>query len=228
MDRLETAPFIGSPGAPERDQMIGQGGAPAGRRGGQDTCQAVVGVVGGQYADLVARRSCSASASTWRPTPPGYVYESGDTSATRTRPILSGRIPAQTMVRALWLRHFQNVAESGNYFKYTFLKVDPAWRRRPAGSGPRQARVRRRLRRIRRDHYLRAYSLVGTRGDCDLMVRAIRRPRPDPRAARAAEPERADALRGRAPLLPGHDEGVTVLRRARPAARAEGGRRLGT
>ena len=64
-----------------------------------------------------------------------------------------------------------------NYVKFTFLKLDPAWRRRdPAGaraatsrSSPPPARD------FGEDHFLRAYSLVGTRGDTDLMVRMVTR-----------------------------------------------------
>ena len=61
-----------------------------------------------------------------------------------------------------------------NYVKYTFVKVDPAWRRRT--SAERAADKREFVAACRdfgEDHFLRTYSLVGTRGDCDLMVRAI-------------------------------------------------------
>src|SRR5919202_1396402 len=63
---------------------------------------------------------------------------------------------------------------TGRHFvKFTFLKVDPAWRRR---SGDERAADKREFaaacRDFAEDHFLRAYSLVGTRGDCDLMVRA--------------------------------------------------------
>ncbi|HEX2415863.1 MAG TPA: chlorite dismutase family protein [Thermoleophilaceae bacterium] len=61
-----------------------------------------------------------------------------------------------------------------NFVKYTFLKVDPAWRRR---SSDERAADKREFAaacsEFADQHYLRAYSLVGTRGDCDLMVRAI-------------------------------------------------------
>jgi chlorite dismutase len=68
------------------------------------------------------------------------------------------------------------MAEARNYVKYTFLKVDPAWRRRP----PEERAADKRefaaaCGEFAEDHFLRAYSLVGTRGDCDLMVRAIAR-----------------------------------------------------
>jgi chlorite dismutase len=68
------------------------------------------------------------------------------------------------------------VTEPRNYVKYTFLKVDPAWRRR---SSEERAADKREFaaacRDFGEDHYLRVYSLVGTRGDCDIMVRAISR-----------------------------------------------------
>ena len=63
-----------------------------------------------------------------------------------------------------------------NYVKYTFLAVDPAWRRRSAEERAADKReFTAACREFGEDHYLRAYSLVGTRGDCDLMVRAIAR-----------------------------------------------------
>ena len=68
------------------------------------------------------------------------------------------------------------VDDQRSYVKYTFLKVDPAWRRRSAEE--RAADKREFIAACREfgaDHYLRAYSLVGTRGDCDLMVRALAR-----------------------------------------------------
>jgi len=66
------------------------------------------------------------------------------------------------------------VSDRRNFVKYTFLKVDPAWRRR--GAQERAADKREfaaACHEFAEDHFLRAYSLVGTRGDCDLMVRAI-------------------------------------------------------
>jgi chlorite dismutase len=65
------------------------------------------------------------------------------------------------------------LAERRNYLKFTFLKVDPAWRRR---SSDERARDKREFaaacHEFAEDHFLRTYSLVGTRGDCDLMIRA--------------------------------------------------------
>jgi chlorite dismutase len=59
-----------------------------------------------------------------------------------------------------------------NFVKFTFIRVDPAWRRLPQ-----EERAAHKLefaaacQEFAEDHYLRTYSLVGTRGDCDLMVR---------------------------------------------------------
>jgi chlorite dismutase len=68
------------------------------------------------------------------------------------------------------------VTEHRNYVKYTFLRVDPAWRRRSAEErAADKGEFAAACREFAEDHFLRTYSLVGTRGDCDLMVRAIAR-----------------------------------------------------
>ena len=58
-----------------------------------------------------------------------------------------------------------------HFVKYTFLKLDPAWRR----LGPEQRAVDKRefaaaCADFSEDHLLRAFSLMGTRGDADLML----------------------------------------------------------
>jgi chlorite dismutase len=62
----------------------------------------------------------------------------------------------------------------GHFVKYTLIKVDPAWRALPAED---RARGKREFAAACDDfaaeHFLRAYSLVGTRGDADLMIRAV-------------------------------------------------------
>ena len=59
------------------------------------------------------------------------------------------------------------------FVKYTFFKVDPAWRRRDAQERAHDKReFAAACNNFAEDHYLRAYSLVGMRGDCDLMVRS--------------------------------------------------------
>jgi chlorite dismutase len=72
------------------------------------------------------------------------------------------------------------VSERRNYVKYTFVKVDPAWRRRTAEERAADKReFATACREFAEDHFLRTYSMVGTRGDCDLMVRSLA-PRLDP------------------------------------------------
>jgi chlorite dismutase len=59
------------------------------------------------------------------------------------------------------------------FVKYTFVKVDPAWRRLDKDERAEHKReFAAACNDFAEDHYLRAYSLVGTRGDCDLMVRS--------------------------------------------------------
>ena len=63
------------------------------------------------------------------------------------------------------------VLRKRHFVKYTFLKVDPAWRRLPAEQ--RAADKREFVAAcddFAQDHLLRAFSLVGTRGDCDLLL----------------------------------------------------------
>ena len=58
-----------------------------------------------------------------------------------------------------------------NFVKFTFLKVDPAWRRLPAAERSRHKNeFASACENFARDRFLRAYSLVGTRGDADLML----------------------------------------------------------
>lgn len=59
------------------------------------------------------------------------------------------------------------------FVKYTFFKVDPAWRRRDAAERAQDKReFAAAVNDFAEDHYVRAYSMVGTRGDTDLMVRS--------------------------------------------------------
>jgi chlorite dismutase len=62
---------------------------------------------------------------------------------------------------------------SGRHFvKFTFVKVDPAWRRRDAEDRARdKEEFAAACRDFAEDHFLRVYSTVGTRGDTDLLVR---------------------------------------------------------
>jgi len=65
------------------------------------------------------------------------------------------------------------MAMTGRHFvKFTFLKLDPSWRRRdPADRARDKAEFAAACNDFGEDHFLRAYSLVGTRGDTDLMIR---------------------------------------------------------
>ena len=59
-----------------------------------------------------------------------------------------------------------------HFVKFTFLKLDPAWRRRsPEERAADKREFAAACEDFGQDHFLRTYSLVGTRGDCDLMVR---------------------------------------------------------
>ena len=59
-----------------------------------------------------------------------------------------------------------------HFVKFTFLKLDPAWRRLDADDRARDKReFAAAVNDFAEDHFLRAYSLVGTRGDTDLMIR---------------------------------------------------------
>jgi chlorite dismutase len=59
-----------------------------------------------------------------------------------------------------------------HYVKFTFLKLDPAWRRREPDERARDKReFAAACNDFAEDHFLRAYSLVGTRGDADLLLR---------------------------------------------------------
>jgi chlorite dismutase len=71
------------------------------------------------------------------------------------------------------MRH-NSLVDQRNFVKFTFIRVLPEWRRR---TGEERARDKREFaaacHEFGADHLLRAYSLVGTRGDTDLMIRAL-------------------------------------------------------
>ena len=61
-----------------------------------------------------------------------------------------------------------------NYVKFTFFKLDPAWRRLdPEERAQHKREFAAACADFAEDHPLRSYSLVGTRGDTDLMLRAV-------------------------------------------------------
>jgi chlorite dismutase len=58
-----------------------------------------------------------------------------------------------------------------NFVKFTFLKVDPAWRRLASADRSRHKNeFASACENFASDRFLRAYSLVGTRGDADLLL----------------------------------------------------------
>ncbi len=61
-----------------------------------------------------------------------------------------------------------------NFVKFTFIRADAGWRALPAD---RRAEHKREFEaaceEFSQDHFLRSYSLVGTRGDTDLLVRTV-------------------------------------------------------
>lgn len=58
-----------------------------------------------------------------------------------------------------------------HFVKYTFLKIDPAWRRLDAAERDEHKReFAAACEDFGQDHLLRAFSLVGTRGDADMMI----------------------------------------------------------
>jgi chlorite dismutase len=66
------------------------------------------------------------------------------------------------------------VSERRNYVKYSFIKAETAWRRRsPEERAADKREFAAACHEFAEDHFLRAYSLVGTRGDCDLMLRVV-------------------------------------------------------
>ena len=63
---------------------------------------------------------------------------------------------------------------SRNFVKFTFVRVLPEWRRRGADERARdKSEFAAACANFGSDHLLRAYSLVGMRGDTDLMIRAL-------------------------------------------------------
>ncbi len=115
-----------------------------------------------------------------------------------------------------------------HFVKYTFLKVDPAWRRLDEDERSRHKReFLAACEDFASERLLRAFSLVGTRGDADLLLLTPGdEPRADPRVPRRARPERPDEVVRDAVLVPGDDQAVRVLRRV--AARGPPGARAST
>ena len=188
-------------GPPEGDQVLGQGDVRRACPCVQQGCPAGVAIDRGEHTDLVAlgdqllRKGLDMPRDTTR-VRPRVRRDEGDPHG----PTIFAEVPN---------RHF---------VKYTFLKVDPAWRRLDAEQ---RATDKRELAAacadFAEDHLLRAFSLVGTRGDAELMLlsQAVNLDS-HPRVPRRPGPERPHEV-GLDPLLvPGHDQGERVLRRVAP------------
>ena len=68
-------------------------------------------------------------------------------------------------------RQMEPSADRRHFVKYTFLKADPAWRRLPAEQRAEDKReFLAACEDFAEDHLLQSFSLVGTRGDADLML----------------------------------------------------------
>ncbi len=126
-----------------------------------------------------------------RVTPPGYVHEYGDTRAIRISPHASDayrRGPVRltdrntTCARVARAREpdrkpvwcggrILGAVSDRHFVKYTFLQVDPAWRRQDSA---RRAEDKREFlaacEDFGADHLIQSFSLVGTRGDADIML----------------------------------------------------------
>ena len=130
-----------------------------------DTCQAVVRIEGGKKTNIV---------------PPcrELLSESLDVTAD----------PAWVRVRVRGNKPYahRSIVEQGpdapqsapvsarNFVKFTFVRVLPEWRRRtPDERTLDKSEFAAACADFGSDHLLRAYSLVGTRGDADLMVRSL-------------------------------------------------------
>src|ERR671932_262713 len=174
--RLETAPLDGQPrvgprGTSQSGRSRGCGRAPRCRIRALRTSSSNGASTRTSWP---AAASAAARPSIWRVTPPGYVHEYGETRATRmgaTDPIARGgglRVRLTPANRAPYPLHRM---PARHFVKYTFLKVDPAWRRLDAAQ---RASDKREFAAacgdFGADHLLRAFSLVGTRGDADLML----------------------------------------------------------
>jgi len=121
--------------------------------------------VGGQQANFVApdRKLLSEGLDVTADTTRVRVRVGGD-KPNAHRSIVTHRSDAA---------HFAPVSDR-NFVKFTFIRVLPEWRRRSADerSGD-KAEFAAACNDFGADHLLRAYSLVGTRGDTDLMIRSL-------------------------------------------------------
>ena len=201
-DVRDRAVHVEADRAAERDQVIGQRDAlPGARPCGAARSGGSRGRPGRARAPRAPRRATP---------PPGPRCAASRPPDTSTSTERRGRpAPTATIFAEVPHRHF---------VKYTFLKLDPAWRRLDAE----QRAIDKRefaaaCADFAEDHLLRAFSLMGTRGDADLMLLSPGgQPRPHPRLPRRAGPERPDEVVLDPLLVPRDDQGERVLRRVAP------------
>ena len=125
----------------------------------------------------------------WRVTPPGYVHEYGETSAIRTAGHFirrwsrssagasrsssspaAGR-PASPFGAAPPGGCDNQTVSARHFVKYTFLKVDPAWRRlEPSDREQDKRELMAACEDFADGHLLQSFSLVGTRADAELLL----------------------------------------------------------
>src|SRR5258707_6535124 len=111
----------------------------------------------------------------WRVTPPGYVHEYGESSAIRTICTLSSPRPGSPGAREIARARPAIIARVSqrHFVKYTFVKVDPAWRRLESEEREQDKReFIAACEDFADGHLLQSFSLVGTRGDAELMLLA--------------------------------------------------------
>src|SRR3954470_290203 len=91
----------------------------------------------------------------------------------------SARAPARACSRScgnprIWVRRRRRIlgdVSERHFVKYTFLQVDPAWRRQDAAQRAQDKReFLAAVEDFGADHLVQSFSLVGTRGDADLML----------------------------------------------------------
>jgi chlorite dismutase len=130
------------------------------------TREAVVGVVGGEKTNVVSSRQKLLRER---------LYVAADSAGIRVR--VRGNEPnahRDIVEHGPDTPHFVHEMSRRNFVKFTFIRVLPEWRRRnPEQRAQDKREFGAACAEFAEDHLLRAYSLVGTRGDCDLMVRSI-------------------------------------------------------
>jgi chlorite dismutase len=131
----------------------------------QHTCKAVVGVAWGKQTHVVPL--CQELLGKG-------LHVLPDSAWVRVRVGRDERYAHRLILAQVSGATLSTVAEGRNFVKFTFLKVSPAWRRRlPEERAQDKREFAAACQEFAEEHFLRTYSLVGTRGDCDLMVRAV-------------------------------------------------------